>query len=232
MAAQKTYPRIEGPKKEPDGTYVVLVYRTADDLERIVVEDLEAAQTTIGVLQRAKKVFTPSKEAVLARVRGRNPKLTPRVHKAIVERIKGGATNLVAAQASGICEKTFYNWLENGRNATNEKDIYFQFLQDVEVAGAEHECSLVDRLTKSADYDWRPALALLQHHQRYRGRWGKQVGEYGGEGVTVVFHRPEMDPDVESDDLISVTNADIDSANGSNGKHLAVDGGNGDARDR
>jgi hypothetical protein len=204
MPPVRTYPRIDGPKRQPDGTYLVLVYRSADDLERVPAKDLATAQQVIATLQKAKSLFTPNQEKVLARATGRKPKLTPEIHKAIVQRIADGCPNVVAAQASGISEKTFYNWLNRGREATLEADIYFQFLQDVEVAAADDEYSLVRTMRRSAEHDWRAAEALLKRSPRYKSRWSDK-GIDTGEGVQVIFHRPEMDDSVKSDELVSIS---------------------------
>lgn len=178
------------------------MYRSPDDLERVVTESLERAQQTISFLHKAKDLFTPSDDQVLARVRGRKPKLTPKVHKAIVKRIKDGCPNEVSAKAAGISEPTFYRWLTKGREATDERDIYFKFWQDIEAAGAEVEHRAAQRILKSADWDWRAAEAFLKRHPRTRGRWGDKEHETG-HGVQVIFHRPEMDDSVPSDDLVA-----------------------------
>ena len=43
---------------------------------------------------------------------GRPSKLTPERQEAILGFIRAGVPNLHAAQLAGICESTFYHWLE------------------------------------------------------------------------------------------------------------------------
>jgi len=202
MPPARTYPRIEGPKRQPDGTFQILVHRSPDDVEQIAAESLEKAQQTIAFLQKAKALFTPSKEQVLARATGRKPKLTPRIHKAIVKRVRDGCPNIVAAQASGISERTFYRWTKMGREATDEKDIYWRFQQDILVAVAECEHQMAQRVVRSADLDWRAAEAFLKRHPHTRGRWGDRELD-GGESVTVIFQRPEQGTATPSDELVA-----------------------------
>ena len=45
---------------------------------------------------------------------GRNIKLTPETQKTIVAFIRSGAFDWVAAEAAGICGKTFRRWMEAG----------------------------------------------------------------------------------------------------------------------
>lgn len=45
----------------------------------------------------------------------RTSKLTPGIHDLIVEAMRNNVTIKVAAQYAGITERTFYKWMENGR---------------------------------------------------------------------------------------------------------------------
>ena len=51
----------------------------------------------------------------LERTVGRRPKLTIEVSAAIVQIIRRGAFDYVAAQTAGISPSTFYDWLAKGR---------------------------------------------------------------------------------------------------------------------
>lgn len=167
---RRTYPRIDGPKRQSDGTYVVLVYRSADDLERVPAENLEKAQKIIATLQQAKNLFEPVEEKSY-RSRGRKPKLTPEVHKSIVNKILEGTPYETAAVSSGICEATLYVWLRKGREATDEDSIYFKFLEDVEVATAEAERAAAKTIYRARETDWRAAECWLKRNPKTRSRW-------------------------------------------------------------
>jgi hypothetical protein len=59
---------------------------------------------------------------------GRPTKLTDAIHANFVQRVRGGATPERVAEALGIGVRTYYTWMEKGRNGD---PIYEQFQQDV-----------------------------------------------------------------------------------------------------
>jgi hypothetical protein len=65
---------------------------------------------------------------------GRHTKLTPEVHTSIVQYIRGGAFDWVAAEANGIGQRTFYRWMKAGERGDK---AYRQFWQDVRQARAQ-----------------------------------------------------------------------------------------------
>jgi hypothetical protein len=66
---------------------------------------------------------------------GAPTKLTPDVHKIIVEAVRKGLPWVHAGNLAGVCEKTVINWREQG--AIDTEGVYFQFLQDLKRAKAE-----------------------------------------------------------------------------------------------
>ena len=55
----------------------------------------------------------------------RPTKLTPDVHHTIVERIRNGAFDHVAAESAGVHESTFRRWMERGEKGRQPyKDFY------------------------------------------------------------------------------------------------------------
>lgn len=65
---------------------------------------------------------------------GRRTKLTKEVHDLIVRYVREGAYDYVAAEAAGIDQSTFYNWMRWGRKGNPR---YVEFFQDVTKAHAE-----------------------------------------------------------------------------------------------
>lgn len=61
----------------------------------------------------------------------RKTKLTPEVHREIIEALRQGAYEWVAAEAAGISHTTFYRWLKD------ERPLYRAFRDDVMRARAE-----------------------------------------------------------------------------------------------
>ncbi|MBT9156802.1 MAG: hypothetical protein DDT37_01792 [Firmicutes bacterium] len=79
---------------------------------------------------------------------GRKTKLSLEMSESICRKIRLGCTRKYAAVASGICEKTFYNWLTEGEK--NPTGIHFQFLQALKMAEAEAVASYEVELRKLA----------------------------------------------------------------------------------
>jgi hypothetical protein len=72
---------------------------------------------------------------------GQPTKLTPELAEQIVKAIEAGNYNETAAEAAGIDLKTFYNWMNWGRDG---KEPFTAFFQSVTRARANAELDLVD----------------------------------------------------------------------------------------
>ena len=98
-------------------------------------------------------------------------KLTPEIKEEITKRLKVGCYAKMAAAAIGICERTYYYWLERGekalklkeigRKVPQEEKIFLQFLQSVRQSEAEGEVALTAMIFSQAKDDWRAAMELL-----------------------------------------------------------------------
>lgn len=66
---------------------------------------------------------------------GRPTKLTPTTHEQIVNFVRAGMYAHIAAGASGISARTFYNWLRRGR--AGRRGRFVQFLRDVHTAQSQ-----------------------------------------------------------------------------------------------
>jgi transposase len=97
----------------------------------------------------------------------RKPKFGPERCESILELLRQGVPQQAAAHRSGITEKSFYRWLERGRN--EEKGPYHDFVLAVEAAHATAETALVLRIQTHSRKDWRAAAFLLE--RRFPDRW-------------------------------------------------------------
>lgn len=79
---------------------------------------------------------------------GRISKLTDELQAALCTYIEAGNTYKGAYMACGICERTFFGWMEKGRESKNGK--YQQFFQAVKKAEGKAYTSYVDALHKGA----------------------------------------------------------------------------------
>ena len=83
---------------------------------------------------------------------GRRTKLTPEVHKLIVQYIRGGAFDYVAAQASGIGYRTFRRWMKSGESRADS--LYRQLWQDVQEARAQARVAAENKVFADAPFNW------------------------------------------------------------------------------
>lgn len=124
---------------------------------------------------------------------GRPTKLTPEVHKRIVDMVRAGNYPEVAAQAAGIPPRTYYDWMARGDEG---REPYSQFSQGVKEAQAAAESHAVTTIRKAAmDGTWQAAAWFLERSkpERWRRRENVEVtGKDGGpvqqeivEGMTV-----------------------------------------------
>lgn len=100
---------------------------------------------------------------------GRPTKLTAALRKKMALLVRAGNTVEVAAQACGISERTFYNWMEQGEAA--KTGAYHDFYVAVEEARATFEATHVATIAAAAQRgSWQAAAWLLTH--RHPERWG------------------------------------------------------------
>ncbi|MDY7078644.1 MAG: hypothetical protein SXV54_17150, partial [Chloroflexota bacterium] len=83
---------------------------------------------------------------------GRRTKLTPEVHNLIVQYIRGGAFDYVAAQAAGIDPGTFRRWLNRGEKRTEEP--FRTFCTDVKQARAQARIAAENKVFDESPFNW------------------------------------------------------------------------------
>lgn len=100
----------------------------------------------------------------------RKTKLNQKTKEKIVEAIRDGNTNLIAAKLAGISESTFYNWINKGRES--EKGVYRQLVDEIEQAEAEAIAQAVGEVKKAMKEDWKAAGWYLE--RRDPANWGRK----------------------------------------------------------
>ena len=96
-------------------------------------------------------------------------KLSPSIQKAICESLKNGNYGYVAAEAAGITERTYYNWLRRGEDG---EEPFFQFFQAVKRAEAQGKERLVRIVRLAAKTSWQAAMTILE--RRHPCRWARR----------------------------------------------------------
>ena len=107
--------------------------------------------------------------------KGRQTKLTPAIHKAVVAHVKRGNWIYTAGKALGLSRRTIMTWMQVGRGEHPDrpaKEPYTSFAADVEEAFAEAEINIVEGI-RTAD-DWRAGAWLLEHGPS-RDRWAQDT---------------------------------------------------------
>lgn len=106
----------------------------------------------------------------MAEKMGRPTKLTKEIHNTIVRHIKTGNYIETAAAAAGINKKTLYEWLKRG--AQEEIGIYTDFSNAVEMAMAQSEIDMINKLKK---HDLSSAQSIeWRLERRFPDRWGRK----------------------------------------------------------
>lgn len=97
-------------------------------------------------------------------------KCTKERTKKISDAVRAGAYPAVAAQMSGIGERTFYDWMRKGRNGDPE---YANFYDSVKDAESEAEIANVALIRQAAMAGtWTAAAWWLE--RKFPDRWGRK----------------------------------------------------------
>jgi hypothetical protein len=99
---------------------------------------------------------------------GRPTDCTPETTAKICAALRLGVSQECAATSAGITERSFYIWLEKGREGL---EPYVQFLQEVHAAENDAEMELVNLIKASAQDDWKAGAWILE--RRHPRRWGR-----------------------------------------------------------
>ncbi len=114
------------------------------------------------------------KPSVAPRKAGRRSKLTTELRKEICDLIGEGSYAVVAAQAVGIAESTYYLWKRRGQADldADETTIYSEFSQSLKKAECEVEMKAVACVLDAAENGkWVAAMTFLE--RRWPQRWSR-----------------------------------------------------------
>jgi hypothetical protein len=100
--------------------------------------------------------------------RGRKSKLTRELIRKMTELLATGSYAYRVAEACGINEATYYEWLSIGEKTPT--GIYAEFYDAVKQAEAKAEMVKVNQVSVAGETDWRAAAWFLSH--KHRERWG------------------------------------------------------------
>jgi hypothetical protein len=120
---------------------------------------------------------------------GRPSKLDAAASEKIIQALRAGAFRKVAAVWAGIGERTFRDWMREGRE--NPSSAFGSFRRKVLEAESAAEIAVGATAFKAAASD--PAYSLLYLRIRWRKRWEpqKSIALSGGDGspVTITINR-------------------------------------------
>ena len=128
---------------------------------------------------------------------GRQTKLTPEIQEKIVSAIRAGNFAAVAAGYAGICESTFYRWIQKGKEA--KSGIYCEFREAIKSAENESEVRAVAHIQKHMTKNWQAAMTYLE--RKHPDRWGRR------DRLKV-----EIDPLEALTELLSLSDDDLEEA--------------------
>lgn len=89
-----------------------------------------------------------------------NGKLDKEITAAICKSITEGVSRKEAALINGICEGTFYNWINRGKEAKSGK--YLEFLKSIKKAESILKASYERSIHVAKDKDWRAGMTWLE----------------------------------------------------------------------
>jgi len=92
--------------------------------------------------------------------------LNPDIQKRICDAIRIGTTRNIAAEYAGVCERTFYRWIERGKSAKSGK--YKEFCQALKRAEAEGVVNNLSRIQNAG-------IGKIKND---RGEWEKFEGQW------------------------------------------------------
>lgn len=130
----------------------------------------------------------------------RKPKLTPEVQKIICDNIRLGMTYKLACMGARVSDATFFSWKAKAEKPKARK-IYVEFLDAVKQAESEYiQIGLATIRREAINGTWQAAAWLLE--RRYPQEYGQLKRDpLGSEQITVVFNRPERNPDEKGDSI-------------------------------
>ena len=84
----------------------------------------------------------------------------------LIEGIRLGMTNKLAAAYAGISESTFYLWLQQARDGDQEKSELLESLKRAEAESAAHSLAVIKKAAQ--DGTWQAAAWVLERRHNFR----------------------------------------------------------------
>lgn len=97
-------------------------------------------------------------------------KLTPELQEQILEHLKLGMYDTIAAEAVGISRQTFYRWIRRGKE--EREGLYYDFAQAIEQGKAIGEADLLATIKRASNRTWQAAAWILERSRPER--WALQ----------------------------------------------------------
>lgn len=139
---------------------------------------------------------------------GRPSKLTEEVFNAVMQALRAGNYQEVAARYAGISESTYWSWLERGKREreriedgiepNSTETIYREFLEEVEQARAAAEVRMVGLIATAAKDTWQAAAWYLERSKP--NQWGRRDRHEitGRDGAPVVIeHHTKVEVSID-----------------------------------
>ena len=113
---------------------------------------------------------------------GRRTKLlSNKVHDTIIEHISKGNYIQTACLAAGIRPETYCNWqrwgeeyASNPGNGNSNKEIYFQFFQELKKAEAQALAETIGRIDEAGKKPQNWMANAWKAERKYKDLWGRQ----------------------------------------------------------
>lgn len=127
---------------------------------------------------------------------------SPEIHRAICDALRDGNYRATAAKAAGIAESTLHVWLNRARDGVAP---YVGLLEDIEMAEAQAEISLVGEIRRGDESGWQRLGWMLE--RRWPGRWAARVRATVTEEVGTIVTALRSDPEMHRRVLVAVDEA-------------------------
>lgn len=193
-------------------TYALYIFSHLKQRKGEYMSELEDMKQLTESIQENEDVILPVKSP--PNPLGRPPKLTDGRIKAIVKALKNCQSQKSAAQAAGVSEKTFYNYIQKANEVREARELdpdavvgpyddrYIKLLEAIEKAESEIEANLIAAIKDAGmDGKWQALAWILE--RRWPEKWSQKSRLVGNvsvaenaEVVTVSFasNLPENSP--------------------------------------
>jgi hypothetical protein len=127
-------------------------------------------------------------------------KLTPEIKDKIGTNITLGMPLKFAAQAAGITEATFYNWMEKGETEKSGKHVeFFEYIKECQSKAVQLHLKLITKAAKEGSWQASAWILERRHPEEFgrRDRVDLKAEANVTQEAKVIFYLPDngRDPD-------------------------------------